>query len=210
MKRANDLKSSVILAVIGIVPVIWLALLIAPYADGGLVAMLSEFPKLMERPLHIQWCSDSPRVIGACLLAYGMAIGIYFSSRRNYRRGEEHDSAKWGSASALNKKYRDKREFQNKILTQNVRIGLDGKKHRRNLNVLVCGGKYVAGSAHLLSEIRSTAKRAEFPNGHETAASRRRKRGRREILSFRGFCLKIIIFFRCGAIGIEVSLVISV
>ena len=140
MKRANDLKSSVILAVIGIVPVIWLALLIAPYADGGLVAMLSEFPKLMEHPLHIRWCSDSPRVIGACLLAYGMAIGIYFSSRRNYRRGEEHGSAKWGSANALNKKYRDRREFQNKILTQNVRIGLDGKKHRRNLNVLVCGG----------------------------------------------------------------------
>ena len=48
MKRANDLKSSVILSVIGIVPVIWLALLIAPYADGGLVAMLSEFPTLME------------------------------------------------------------------------------------------------------------------------------------------------------------------
>ena len=140
MKRANDLKSSVVLAVIGIVPVIWLALLIAPYADGGLVAMLSEFPKLMEHPLHIRWCSDSARTICVCLLAYGMAIGIYFSSRRNYRRGEEHGSAKWGSASALNKKYRDRREFQNKILTQNVRIGLDGKKHRRNLNVLVCGG----------------------------------------------------------------------
>ena len=140
MKRANDLKSSVILAVIGSMPVIWLALLIAPYADGGLIAMLSEFPKLMEHPLHIRWCSDSARTICVCLLAYGMAIGIYFSSRRNYRRGEEHGSAKWGSASALDKKYRDRHEFQNKILTQNVRIGLDGKKHRRNLNVLVCGG----------------------------------------------------------------------
>ena len=28
----------------------------------------------------------------------------------------------------------------NKILTQNVKLGLNGKKHRRNLNVLVCGG----------------------------------------------------------------------
>ena len=28
----------------------------------------------------------------------------------------------------------------NKLLTQNVCIGLDGRKHRRNLNVLVCGG----------------------------------------------------------------------
>ena len=140
MKRADNWKASVILAAIGIVPVIWLALLIAPYADEGLIAMLSEFPNLMEHPLRIRWCGNSPRVIGACLLAYGMAIGMYLSSRRNYRRGEEHGSAKWGSANALNKKYRDRRQFQNKILTQNVHIGLDGKKHRRNLNVLVCGG----------------------------------------------------------------------
>ena len=30
--------------------------------------------------------------------------------------------------------------IKNKLLTQNVRIGLDGRKHRRNLNILVCGG----------------------------------------------------------------------
>lgn len=29
---------------------------------------------------------------------------------------------------------------KNKILTQKTKIGLDGRKHRRNLNVLVCGG----------------------------------------------------------------------
>ncbi len=69
-----------------------------------------------------------------------MGIGIYFSTRRNYRRREEHGSAKWGNAGALNKKYRDKDPSANKLLTQNVRIGLDGKKHRRNLNILVCGG----------------------------------------------------------------------
>ena len=65
---------------------------------------------------------------------------VYFSTRRNYRRREEHGSAKWGNAGALNKKYRDKDPSANKLLTQNVRIGLDGKKHRRNLNILVCGG----------------------------------------------------------------------
>lgn len=74
------------------------------------------------------------------LLAYGMGIGIYLSTRRNYRRREEHGSAKWGNTKALNKKYRDKDLSSNKLLTQNVRIGLDGKKHRRNLNILVCGG----------------------------------------------------------------------
>ena len=44
------------------------------------------------------------------------------------------------NTGTLNKKYRDKNPFENKLLTQNVRIGLDGKKHRRNLNILVCGG----------------------------------------------------------------------
>ncbi len=53
---------------------------------------------------------------------------------------EEHGSAKWGNASAINKKYQDKNPSANKLLTQNVRIGLDGRKHRRNLNILCCGG----------------------------------------------------------------------
>jgi len=72
--------------------------------------------------------------------AYVLGIGIYASTRRNYRKGVEHGSAKWGEAVTICKKYRDKKFMENKILTQNVRIGLDGKKHRRNLNILVCGG----------------------------------------------------------------------
>ena len=38
------------------------------------------------------------------------------------------------------KVFATKNIFQNKVLTQNVAIGLDGRKHRRNLNTLVCGG----------------------------------------------------------------------
>ena len=69
-----------------------------------------------------------------------MSIGIYFSTRRNYRRREEHGSAKWGNAKAVDKKYRQNPPSENKLMTQAVRIGLNGKKHRRNLNALVCGG----------------------------------------------------------------------
>ena len=71
---------------------------------------------------------------------YGIAIGVYLSTEHNYRRREEHGSAKWGTAGSVNKKYANKDKTQNKLLTQNVAIGLDGRKHRRNLNVLVCGG----------------------------------------------------------------------
>lgn len=62
------------------------------------------------------------------------------ASPRNYRRREEHGSARWGRATRINAKYRSKQPEQNKILTQQVRIGLDGRKHRRNVNVLVVGG----------------------------------------------------------------------
>jgi len=94
----------------------------------------------MDNPFHIQWVDDSLKCILLFVAAYGMGIGIYLSSKRNYRRREEHGSARWGGAAAVNKKYRDKTHCRNKILTKNVRIGLDGRKHRRNLNVLVVGG----------------------------------------------------------------------
>ena len=138
--RNDDQKTSLILSVCGILPVVWLALLTAPYVSGGLVEIIRGMPVAMGNPLEITMCEDSVKTVLIFLLAYAMGIGIYFSTRRNYRRREEHGSAKWGDAGALNKKYRDKDLSANKLLTQNVRIGLDGKKHRRNLNILVCGG----------------------------------------------------------------------
>ena len=83
---------------------------------------------------------NSLKTILVLLLCYGLAIGIYLSTQRNYRRREEHGSAQWGSPVQVNRKYADKVPTRNKILTQNVSVGLDGRKHRRNLNTLVCGG----------------------------------------------------------------------
>ena len=133
-------KDSLILALCGIVPVVWFALLTAPFVSGGLVEIVRSLPQAMNNPFSVTVCEDSLKTVLIFLLAYGMGIGIYLSTRRNYRRREEHGSAKWGDAGAVNKKYRDKDLSANKLLTQNVRIGLDGKKHRRNLNILVCGG----------------------------------------------------------------------
>ena len=140
MKNDNNRKAGFIFSAIGIIPVVWLALLTAPYVSGGLVEIVRNLPTAINNPFSITVCEDSVKTVLIFLLAYGMGIGIYLSTRRNYRRGEEHGSAKWGDAKALNKKYRDKDPSANKLLTQNVRIGLDGKKHRRNLNILVCGG----------------------------------------------------------------------
>lgn len=138
--RCADPKQDAAFSAIGLVPVIWAALLTAPFLSGGIFSVLQGAADAAADPLHVKWCEDSLKTILLFAAVYGMGLGIYFSTRRNTRTGEEHGSARWGSASAVNKKYRDIRFAENKILTQNVRIGFDGRKHRRNLNVLVCGG----------------------------------------------------------------------
>ena len=136
----KDNREILIAALIGILPVIWIALLIAPYWNGNLFEVFRQIDKIFAQPFQIRWAEDSFRAVLFCLLAYAMGIFIWLSSRKNYRRGEEHGSARWGDAVAVNRKYRQKPDSMNKILTQHVRIGFDGKKHRRNLNVLVIGG----------------------------------------------------------------------
>lgn len=132
--------AALILCLCGVLPVVWLGLILAPAASGGLPAILSRFTESMNRPTHIELCEDSLKTVLILLLMYGLGIGGYLSSRRNYRRGEEHGSAKWGDARAVNRKYQAKEPEKNKLLTQHVRIGLDGRKHRRNLNTMVVGG----------------------------------------------------------------------
>ena len=138
--KQDDKQAAIILSVIGIIPVVWLALLIAPSVSGGLPEILPNLMTVFNNPFHIEFCEDSLKTVLVLLLAYGMAIGIYFSTRRNYRRREEHGSAKWGDAKAVNKKYYQAPKSENKLMTQNVSIGINAKKHRRNLNTLVCGG----------------------------------------------------------------------
>ena len=129
-----------LLYVFGAIPTIWLGLLIAPSMGSGLSGLIRDFGTLISNPFHITLCEDSLRTVLILLLFYGIAIGVYLSNDRNYRRREEHGSAKWGDPSKVNRKYMDKETDHNKILTQNVAIGLDGRKHKRNLNILVCGG----------------------------------------------------------------------
>ena len=138
--KQDDKRAAVILSVIGIIPVVWLALLVAPSVKGGLPEILSKLMTVFNNPFQIELCEDSLKTVLVLALCYGFDIGIYFSTRRNYRRREEHGSAKWGDARAVNRKYAQNPKSENKLMTQNVSIGLNAKKHRRNLNTLVCGG----------------------------------------------------------------------
>ena len=141
MKNPNeDKRTGIIFMWLGVIPVVWAALMVAPFLSEGLAGIVEGFTSGMRNPVKVTWCADSLKAICIFLVIYGMSLGVYYSTRRNYRKGEEHGSAKWGNARQICKKYAEKDNGQNLILTQNVRIGLDGRKHRRNLNVLVVGG----------------------------------------------------------------------
>ena len=140
MRHDKFSKQNILLYCLGTIPVVWLALRIAPFMEDGLPGLIKNFGAEMSRPFYITLCGNSLKTILVLLLCYGLAIGIYLSTQRNYRRREEHGSAQWGSPVQVNRKYADKVPTRNKILTQNVSVGLDGRRHRRNLNTLVCGG----------------------------------------------------------------------
>ena len=141
MREDKFSRTNVILYCLGLIPTVWLGLLVAPALRSGLPNLIKNLAVVFSNPFHIVWCEDSVKAVLIFICAYAMGIGIYLSTARNYRRREEHGSAHWGNAGQLNKKYENKTEPEkNKILTQKTKIGLDGRKHRRNLNVLVCGG----------------------------------------------------------------------
>ena len=133
-------KNNKVLYLIGVIPTIWIALLIAPSIHGGLPTIIKDFPKAMENPFSIAFCHDSIKTTFIFVVAYLLGIGIYISTKKNYRRREEHGSAEWGEAKTINKKYEQNPYSSNKILTQNVCIGYDSRKHRRNMNTLIIGG----------------------------------------------------------------------
>ena len=123
--------------------VVWLALLFAGcYQEGNkLFELLERITIALENPMQITFNEYSLKTVLFFLFFYAMGIGVYFSSRENRRPGEEHGSAKWGVVSQIVKRYADfKERFNNILFSQTMRIGLNAKKHRRNLNVLVVGG----------------------------------------------------------------------
>ena len=108
--------------------------------DIKLFELLDRLTAAMNNPTHITLNEYSLKTVLIFLFLYAMGIGVYFSSRENRRPGEEHGSARWGNVKSVVKRYMDKDSYKNIILSQNMRLGLNAKKHRRNLNVLVVGG----------------------------------------------------------------------
>ena len=124
-------------------PVIWwAAILIADAIQPGrnLLELMEVLTEKLNHPFQLHYTEYTIKSVLVCTLLYAAGIGIFYSSQKNYRRGEEHGSARWGDARQICKKYSQKPYSQNILLTQNFRISLDTHKHRRCLNILVVGG----------------------------------------------------------------------
>ena len=141
--RQSETRTLIIVFICLSPVVVWLALLFAGcYQEGNkLFELLERITIALENPMQITFNEYSLKTVLIFLFFYAMGVGVYFSSRENRRPGEEHGSAKWGVVSQIVKRYADfKERFNNILFSQTMRIGLNAKKHRRNLNVLVVGG----------------------------------------------------------------------
>ena len=137
IRKSND----TLFYLIGIIPVVWLALLLAQSLGGGLPELLRNLTSALEQPTNIIWTDKSLPTILICLAAYGMAVLLYRTNQGRTRDGEEHGSAAWATPASVNAQFAQKESIP---LTQHVRLGLDTHKHRRSLNVLVIGGSGAA------------------------------------------------------------------
>ena len=137
IRKSND----TLFYLIGIIPVVWLALLLAQSLGGGLPELLRNLTAALEQPTNIIWTDKSLPTILICLAAYGMAVLLYRTNQGRTRDGEEHGSAAWATPASVNAQFAQKDSIP---LTQHVRLGLNTHKHRRSLNVLVIGGSGAA------------------------------------------------------------------
>lgn len=140
MKQKLNFQQAALLWAACSMIVVWLGILASDCCGEGvkLTEFLSLFSEQLQHPFQLSLNEYTVRCVFAALCMYALAVGYYYTSKGNKRTGEEYGSAKWGDAAALNRKYRDK--AGNIILSQHISMGLDGRKHKRNLNVIVVGG----------------------------------------------------------------------
>ncbi len=136
----KDKQVELVFYFVGAVFIAWLSVLVAPCIHEGLFDAIIYLNDAMNSPFSFELCQDTLKCILISESIYSFSYLAYYYNRKNYRRNEEYGSAKWANNKAVNKKYAEKDYYSNKILSQNVRIGLDGRRHRRNLNTLVIGG----------------------------------------------------------------------
>ena len=152
MRNQNSFKDAAPVWAVSSVLVIWLALVAAgAYTEGmNLFELMDSFTAALSTPFSVRWTEHSARFVVIFLVVYAGAIAMYYSSHMNRRPGEEHGSARWGNVRELDKRYKDKDPDKNVILTQNLRMSMNGRHHMRNLLQIIVGGSGAGKSRSLI------------------------------------------------------------
>lgn len=136
----SDNKNEFYIYLLPTIPIIWIALLIAPCIDKGLIYSISQITNALNDPFDITWCNNSLKVIIIFLVIYFIYIGLYLSNTLNKLPNKEYGSAHWANAKQVTKLISNPDYFENKLMTQNFRMGLTRQYHGYNLHSLVIGG----------------------------------------------------------------------
>ena len=74
----EEVKTPFWFYLLGIIPVIWIGLLIAPYIDKGLFNIIKDFSEITESPFKIIICDNSLKTVIVLILIYFLAIFLYY------------------------------------------------------------------------------------------------------------------------------------
>ena len=110
-------------------------------------SFMEKFNDVTGNPLRNYWSSGSMKAIVAAIFIYAIGMLMYVTSKRNYMPGREYGSAILANPKAISKRFQDKNNSLNRVLSDNVKISINTRKTRINNNVLVIGG---AGSGKTL------------------------------------------------------------
>lgn len=144
--KQEQKRSYMILGGMGLVGVIYLALRIAPGFKRGLSGLIRELLSIPEQPFNIRFGADTPVFVFTFVAIYLLVIYSMYLDGKNYRRGEEYGSARWGNIRAARRKLMSLGKDnlnQNILMTQNLGLSTNRYKtfmHRLNHHVLVIGG----------------------------------------------------------------------
>lgn len=134
-------KPYYILSVFGAIATVYLAIVIAPYSEKGLIGILMNMEAIPW--LRPEWTESTPKVILVCLAIYAVALIIAWSYRKRYhRQGVEHGSSDWADLQKLRKEFHSDSP-KRVVYTDNFAISFDKDdlyKHKRNFNTLIVGG----------------------------------------------------------------------
>lgn len=101
---------------------------------GG--SLPERFLQQLKSPLHLAFAKSTPAFLLGAFVIWGWAFSSSIKNIGKWRRREEYGSARLGTPNELNSKYK---QDKNILISENVRLGIDTKKHGKACNVLVYG-----------------------------------------------------------------------